>query len=189
MDSEVKELVQFHVTAGFLDVDEIVDDVCEVYETYDDDFQKSVFDHANKLIQNHLNMQKSWNYDTDCDKLDEAFSELDRNGIVARQNFWCCQTCGHSYIKHEMSDSSQHHPIQGYVFFHAQDTESAVKQNYLYLAFGSPLDNEQDSVDVANHIVETLTRHGLDVSWNESVRNRILIKKINWQRRRYTEGF
>ena len=120
----------------------------------------------------------------DNDRLDEAFAELDRHGIVARQNFTCCQTCGHTEISYEIIEAEQHRPVRGYVFFHWQDTESAVRSGYLYLAYGSVSGKESESLVIAQEVVAALRRAGLDVDWDGSVRTRICIRDIEWQRRR-----
>src|SRR4051794_10084988 len=47
--------------------------------------------------------QEPWPDDTDCDRLDAAFAALDADGIVARQHFSCCGTCGHADICEEIA--------------------------------------------------------------------------------------
>lgn len=38
----------------------------------------------------------SWPEVTDCDRLDATFADLKSNGLIAEQNYWCCQTCASS---------------------------------------------------------------------------------------------
>jgi Domain of unknown function (DUF6891) len=45
-----------------------------------------------EAVEAHLAVQERWPAVTDCDLLDRAFEELERAGVVARQNFTCCQT-------------------------------------------------------------------------------------------------
>ena len=45
-----------------------------------------------EAIEAHLAAQEEWPAITDCDLLDRAFEEMERAGIVARQDFTCCGT-------------------------------------------------------------------------------------------------
>lgn len=139
------------------------------------------------LLKAHLETQRFWNFETDCDKLDDAFAELDRSGIVARQNFTCCQTCGHTEIEDEIMDAQEYRRIRGYVFFHQQDSESAAETDCLHLAYGTPDHDEDGSVVIGHEIVTTLRKHKLAVEWNGTIQKRIKIKELHWQRRRLPE--
>ena len=46
--------------------------------------------------------QATWPAETDCDRLDKAFADLEQHGIVARQNFSDCGTCGVAEIPAEI---------------------------------------------------------------------------------------
>ncbi|MDQ7027115.1 MAG: hypothetical protein Q9P01_21875 [Anaerolineae bacterium] len=132
--------------------------------------------------------QKTWTHETDCDKLDEVFAELDRQGIVARQNFTCCQTCGHTEIGYEIDDAMEYRVVRGYVFFHQQDTEHVIATDKLYLAYGSVDGKEEDSVDIGYEVLAALRRARLSVDWNGMIHKRICIQDIQWQRRRLPEA-
>lgn len=141
----------------------------------------------------HLKMQKSWLDETDCDRLDEAFAELDRAGIVARQNYQCCITCGREAIWEQIraaevtSIARDGAPTIGYVFFHQRDTEDAVRNNHLPLSIGATkaetLDAEETKL-IASLVVETLKRYGFEVNWNGEASSRIHIDNLQWQYRR-----
>lgn len=138
------------------------------------------------LMKRHYTEQQTWLHETDCDKLDEAFAELDRCGIVARQNFSCCQSCGHTEIQDEILEAQDYRPIQGYVFFHQQDTEHATDNDRLYLAYGGAIEGEIHALEVAQEVVATLRKAGLTVEWNGLIHKRIAVK-MTWQRRRLPE--
>lgn len=184
------EVIQYQimteVKAGYLSREEIVENafVSLLGECNPEWLEAEATRLADALLAEHLEEQISWTYETDCDRLDEGFAELDRHGIVARQNFTCCQTCGHTEIKAEIIKTKKHRPVRGYVFFHWQDTESAVRSGYLYLAFSSVSGKEQESELVAGEIVASLHHAGLEADWNGSVRTRICIKDVEWKRRR-----
>jgi hypothetical protein len=128
-------------------------------------------------------VQQTWPAVTDCDRLDAAFAELTKNGIVARQDFSCCGTCGVGEIGAEIEQERRAGiAVRGYTFYHLQDTESAVEGYGLCLNYGDLDGNEDASVAIAKEIVQTLERHGLSTTWNGSYSQRIGVK-LNWQRR------
>ncbi|MEO1645928.1 MAG: hypothetical protein AAFR67_12125, partial [Chloroflexota bacterium] len=65
------------------------------------------------LLQAHHDEQRLWASPTDCDLLDEAFAELDRNGHIARQHVTCRQSCGHSDINPEIQQEPAKRPVHG----------------------------------------------------------------------------
>ncbi|MEH1014440.1 hypothetical protein V6U90_15165 [Micromonospora sp. CPCC 206060] len=119
-------------------------------------------------------VEASWPPVTDCDRLDAAFAELNRAGIVARQDFTCCGSCGEAEIGAELSDADE-----GYVFFHAQDTERAAEGGALWLRYGT---TEGPATPVGQRVADTLTRHGLPVDWNGDPGRAIRVP-LTWQRR------
>jgi len=98
--------------------------------------------------------------------------------IVARQNFTCCQNCGHSEIGDEMSESSR-----GYTFFHMQDTDGAIEGGGLYLAFGSTDADGTAEIAIGKEIASAVRAAGLKVEWDETNRARIFVT-VDWKKRR-----
>jgi hypothetical protein len=131
-------------------------------------------------LDRHRAQQGTWPAKTDCDRLNSAFAELDQSGIVARQNFTCCQNCGNHEIGDEIKSAKEKGitPI-GYTFYHMQDTEGAVNGSGLYLAYAG----KTDAVAVANQIIHTLKRHGLEPKWDGNLDTRIFVP-LDWKRRR-----
>lgn len=91
------------------------------------------------------------------EKITSAFKELRKLGYFARQNFWCCQTCGWSAVPEKKADKA--------VFYHAQDKSDLDERGYCYLAWAG------DGAE----IVKTLEKHGLIISWNGQETTRIRI--------------
>lgn len=188
--AEMEREVDCLVRAGFDEREAIIQQTVDYLSgiEYDSDWLLTqVTERVDQRLQQHYAEQKQWTHETDCDRLDDAFAELDRNGIVARQHFACCQTCGHEAMQQEMAVAQRYRPVRGYVFFHRQDTESAVRSGHLYLAYCSVSYKPDEAVPVAQEVVDTLRRAGLEVDWNGSVQTRICIKNITWQRRRWPE--
>jgi len=185
---ELREYILLDVEGGYYNREQIIAHAVEYLldssEYNPELLEETAIQLSDELLAAHFAKQKSWTYETDCDKLDEAFATLDRRGIVARQNFTCCQTCGHAEINFEIDEASKHRPIRGYVFFHEQDVERVVASGFLYLAYGSVSGKSKDSVRIGQEIVNALRNAGLQVQWNGKIEKRIAINAINWQRRR-----
>lgn len=145
-----------------------------------------------EVLDEHRREMATWPAVTDCDRLDAAFDELDERGVLARHHWWCCQTCGHAAMPEEYERVvGKGRPARGYVFYHVQDTESAVSGHGMYLAYGAFSRDDGAEAAVGRDIVDALRRHGLDPSWDGCVTSRILLP-LEWRRRRppkrWTEG-
>ena len=177
--TDIAERARSLVAGGFTPVEAIVDYLVEVFaEDHPElEIRPVVERSAAEAMAAHLASQASWPVRTDCDRIDRAFLALERTGIVARQNFTCCQGCGASEIGAEADGASR-----GYVFYHFQDTESAVAGHGLYLAYGTFKD-DVSALTIAAEIVAQLQREGLQVKWDGKLEKRIHVA-IDWQRRR-----
>lgn len=148
-------------------------------EEYVEDFLDTLMDGIILRAEKEcLEEEKDWPEVTDCDKLTSALMELDEEGIVAREHFTCCGSCGASEI-HDEADENHF----GYVFYHVQDTESAQETGNLYLAYGHVGLAKKSTVEIAEIIVDKLKNFGLDVEWNGNINTRILVKNLKWQKR------
>lgn len=185
---ECRDFVECRVREGFAGRAEIVQGVADYLAgdyDIDDNTVQSVVDEA---LEVHLRDQRSWPERTDCDRLDMAFEILDRGGIVARQNYWCCQTCAGAAITDEMDARKQGgETVRGYIFYHLQDTEGAAKYGHLYLAFGSDPDDPSSTPQIGHEIVVHLEELGFRVAWNGDLAQRIVVE-IDWKRRRADDG-
>ena len=176
--------VRTAVAAGYLAEKEIVEQATELFGEEADEkaVRGFVRESATAAFKAHGEAEKSWPAVTDYDRLRTAFRALERDAIVARENFTCCQTCGSDEIRGEV-EKFKGGPAKGYAFFHQQDTERAVTSGGLYLAYGATADSEAAALDVARRIVKAFEDAGLAVEWDGSWNRRILVK-LNWQRRR-----
>ncbi|MGJ3238714.1 MAG: DUF6891 domain-containing protein [Anaerolineae bacterium] len=184
--NELRTTIALQVRAGYDTREQIINQAfANLLGEYDPIWlEEQIISITDIALRRHYRTQRNWHHITDCDRLDEAFAELDRNGIVARQHFTSCQTRGHAEINQALSEASQHREVQGYVFFHQQDTEVALQNGYLYLAYGSVTGKEQESLAVAYQACGALMRAGLSISWNEHVHSRICVHDLKWQYRR-----
>jgi hypothetical protein len=184
---DLHDFIKVQVAAGFAPIDEIVDEAVEVFTDTAGDLvalRGAALAVTERALSAHVAEQATWFGPTDCDRLDAAFAELDRVGIVARQHFSCCGTCGSHEIHDEMDQAEKAGtPSRGYTFFHVQDTEHAVGGESLYLSYGAAQKDQTASIAIGHEVVATLGRHGLAPAWNGKHANRIALP-LTWQRRR-----
>jgi hypothetical protein len=184
---DLKRFVDCEVRAGFVACAEIPDVAVEVFAG-EPVTEHDVRDYAVRFTARALatlqDESSSWPPITDCDRLDAAFAELEQCGVVARQNFTCCQTCGHDEAWDEVEAARERGTaVIGYTFYHQQDTESAVEGRGLLLAYGATERDDASLVAVAREIETVVRSHGLAVRWDGSVGSRIHVA-IDWKKRR-----
>ena len=92
-------------------------------------------------------------------KLSNAFRELRKEGYFAKQNFWCCQSCGWAAIPDDQSEKA--------VFYHNQDNESKREGKSFCLAWSGD----------GNFICDILRKHGIEVQWEGTSDRRIEVLK------------
>ncbi|MCE6996935.1 hypothetical protein LZG04_19315 [Saccharothrix sp. S26] len=175
--AEVEEYARSVVHAGFSGVEDAVERVVDHFA----DEERPVTEAVARVVvgrvwRERAAEQDGWPERTDVDRLFAAFHALDRGGITARADFTCCQTCGHAEIGDEAREGAR-----GYVFFHQQDTERAVVDGQVWLAYGSF--GEAADEAVGREVVAALSAGGLPVEWNGSASTRIKVGPIAWQKR------
>lgn len=178
---ELRRAVRIELRMGFMPVDDIVQAVVERME--DDERVRPAAEHLLRVESEALrHEQATWPAATDCDRLDAAFQELEARGIVARQDFSCCQNCGSGEIWAEVEDAKAGGlDVRGHTYYHAQDTEGAAEGVGLYLAYGAV--EEDGTAEIGREIVAVLNAHGLATEWDGSPKTRILVP-LDWKRRR-----
>ena len=176
------------VRAGYYSREEIADWVADIAE--DEGLDPYIFD-ADGLVAREIAdlraEQMHWPAVTEWDRLDAALEALEMNGIVARQDFTCCGSCGMAEIDAEIDRfEARGVTARGYVFFHQQDTESAVDGQGLYFNYGGRDTGERSALRVGEELVQALRRAGLKPKWNGDLGRRIFLP-IDWKRR-WTDG-
>jgi hypothetical protein len=134
-----------------------------------------------------LQDQVTWPSETDSDRLDRAFAALEQSHVIARQDFTCCQSCGHAEIWDEVGDEDD--VWRGYVFFHSQDTDRAIDGGGLYLGYGSATGEQAATTAIGDDVVAALRAVGLSVTWDGSLNSRIRVEPFEWRRRLDPEDF
>lgn len=184
--SELREQVRRDVAAGFEDGATIAETAVAAFEDQADPaFLRT---HVRRFVEEelaaHADEQLGWPRPTDCDRLDAAFAALERAGVVARQHFTCCGTCGLAEIDREIAAADAGGVrTRGYTFYHWQDTEAAVEGYGIYLYYGSCAEGEAADLAIGREIEAELSRQGLAPVWNGQLDRRIEVP-LDWKRRR-----
>ncbi|TLS42810.1 hypothetical protein FE633_28710 [Streptomyces montanus] len=135
---------------------------------------------VNRLWLERLDEQATWTGTTDPDRIERAFAALELGGIVAREDFTCCRSCGMSEI-HAEADGKE--DARGFVFFHHQGTESAAEGHGLALYYGAFDDSEEGTAEIGREVVAALTAAGLSPEWDGSPAKSIEVRDLDWRKR------
>jgi hypothetical protein len=182
--ADLETYIQAKVKEGFDDRETIIgnalDFICADQDC-PDEWVEALVDQA---LYQHYQAQLTWASPTDCDRLDQAFDALNRKGIVARQHFLCCRTCGISQIDEIVQDLQvKAYPVRGYVFYDFQSTDVTIDGNRLYLFYGATSMDTSDTLALGYEVKGILESFGVMVDWDGNIRNPIFLS-IKWQRRR-----
>lgn len=136
-----------------------------------------------KELANCILEETTWPDITDCDRLKVAFEKLDKKGILVKENFACCLSCGNGEI---LDHIKEHH--YGATFYHMQDTENAQDMEDgptgIYLAYGrTGLSSPFSTKEIAEQIIEGIEAEGLKVEWDRNEKTRIFVHMQDWKRR------
>lgn len=188
-DDEVREdirrVVTSMVASGFKSRADIVQAIEDVAGDADDPepFVAFGMEELNAEMTRQQAREATWSGPSDCDLLDQAFADLEQSGIVARQDFTCCGTCGVAEIGDEIDKLEESGTkARGYTFYHTQDTESAVEGYGLYLNYGDVEGTKEGSAAIGREIASKLQSLGLKVDWDGALSKRIGVK-LTWRRR------
>ena len=109
--------------------------------------------------------------------LNKAFAKLRKTGIIARQNYLCCQSCGCAGVDRDFIRLSAENQASktGFCFYHRQDSDSRDRGHNFHLTFGVFRESRGDPVAIGQKIVEVLVGCGIPAKWNGSSDTRICI--------------
>lgn len=125
------------------------------------------------------------------DALKHAFTELRKHGILALHDWTCCNTCGLADVEqlvYELAARNKH--VRGFVFYHAQATDAALRDGVLYLNFGNVGTDDSDAAAevIGKEIVAALQAAGLATEWTGSANQKIVAKLTGELKRTRTPG-
>lgn len=181
LERTASDFVSVAVALGRQACASIVDDTVEHLHGYGDPgaLRALAWRVVEPAFARHLAAQATWPERTDSDRLSDAFRALDASGIVAREEFTCCQSCGTTEIGGEVVDIEA---CRGYVFYHSQDADHAVAGHDLWLSYG--LFERETTPEIGEEVAAALRAEGLEVDWDGSPDKRLRVP-LKWARRRH----
>lgn len=183
---ELRGYVVNDLRGGYVPLEQIVDRALEVVDAQPHG-EAALRKRAQRILDDGIAAYRAesaaWPEQTDYDRLKQAFAALESQGVVCRQNFTCCSTCGTAEIGGEMDAAREDGgEVRGYAFFHMQDTERAIDGGGLWLNYGAVEEGETAALAVGQRIADAIAAAGLRVEWNGDWNQRIHVP-LDWQRR------
>jgi hypothetical protein len=180
-EADVVRFARQLVRGGYDSYDDIISSVRDCAE----DRLPQSFEAA-KIVESEIRALKedqlTWPVSTDFDRLQDAIFALERKGIVTRQHFTCCQTCGHAEIGDEIAKyEAAGRQAHGYAFFHQQATESAVEGGDINFAYGI-VGDRHSAAEIAQQVADQIRAAGLRVDWNGKDTTCVMVG-LDWKRR------
>jgi hypothetical protein len=130
---------------------------------------------------------KKFNYDYDNagkTKLSKAFKALRKEGLIAKQNFACCGSCGCYEIGEQAKLRAKligKFP-KGYVFFNRQSTQSMYQTGTVHLSYAAFYSRNDvrrkecfTDVEIGNLIVDKMSEVGLATEWDGDTDRCVLV--------------
>jgi hypothetical protein len=107
--------------------------------------------------------------------LAQAFKAMREAGLVARQNFSCCQNCATYDLAVYMKENPGKHV--GYAYYHSQDGAKLNELGNVYIAYGSePEGDDKANIKIGSMVADALRAAKLDVAWDGDVSKRIFVR-------------
>ncbi|MCI0700346.1 MAG: hypothetical protein L0241_04630 [Planctomycetia bacterium] len=182
--SEAKARIRYEVWSGEYDPGEvfiIIDE--EVFDSdgeHDDWLRTTI----RKEFQKKRAAERTWPKVTDYDRLDQLFSALREQGILAVHDAGYTQSEGwEDAFEVYRDEGGKRSGITGLCFHTTQDMESAIDGDGLWLAYGHISGDGRKGVVIGRRLRASCEEFGFAVEWNGSVKTRILLKGFRWQRR------
>jgi hypothetical protein len=183
--SELKAAIRHYVFSGFYDASEVVKILMgSIFEGLDLD-RTTLRAEVKKAFTTKKIAEKKWPEQTDCDRLDAVFAALHRQRILAVQNAGYTLSDGLADVAElYFAAHGQDSGYIGYCFYHGQDLERVVDSGELSLAFGGITGDGERGVEIGKVIKTAFESAGFKVKWNSTMKQRLLVKGIKWQRRK-----
>jgi hypothetical protein len=180
----ILNLIKTNVWSGYYSKDDVYQMIEDVLDEHADEslLRAAVVPEFRKKYQ----AEATWPTTTDCDRLDDAFAELNNNGVIALHNTGMTMSDGEEDVS-QVLQARGRSSVKGYCFYHGQDVERAVNGGGLWIAFGDLDGIAEQKRAVGERIKALLERHGLNVEWNGNPERRLGIPKLDWKRRRRPE--
>ncbi|MER7180590.1 hypothetical protein ABT404_14105 [Streptomyces hyaluromycini] len=183
--ARAEEQVRALLRDGYLGIDRLVEETVYLMEDGGQDGPPPVSSaQAREIVERlwteRVAEQRAWTGLTDPDRLTRAFAALERAGIVAREDFTCCRSCGMTEIGAEAEDAGG---ARGFAFFHHQGTRGAAEGHGLSLYYGGFDASAGTTTAVGREVAAALAAAGLSAVWDGNPDKAIELTPLTWHKR------
>ncbi len=207
-DEDLAEQAKQAVLPGFMDRDGAIERVREALELDEQDPRPAAA--VDSVWAQRKTEEASWSGVSDYDRLRAAFDDLQADGVVARMNFSCCNTCGTDEIDGERTPleagEGYGYRESAYTFFHQQDADRLADTPttlfLTYSAWRSATDIDPGLLAAARagdataraevvaitdgrvggRVAASLRDRGLTVAWDGNPKQRIAVQISDWRK-------
>lgn len=182
---ELEEQITDTIRAGFLSDDEILEN-CEEYieEEYPEEADNITGDALREIIATYRNKFRNTGSQENFLRLDSAFRNLNRQGIVSLHCAGYVQSDGFDDCNEIATERDKNgEKVIGCCFYTMQDLEHILhgESELLYFSFGNYFD-EPTAVEVGRIIVKEFEAAGFAVYWTQTADTKIAIKNLVWDK-------
>ena len=177
---ELEEQIIYSIKIGFLSNEEIQEECEEYIENYDDVGKISSEEFLEIVMKFRKEFQNVGEQENFL-KLDLAFKNMEKQGIVALHEDCACGFEDCTEIAAKRYENGE--KVIGCCFYTSQDVERILDGNRLfYFSFGNCFE-EPTTEEVGQIIVEELEKVGFVVQWNQSADTKIAIVDFVWDKK------
>lgn len=183
--NEALEQLELDVKFGFDDEETIFERIREMFYDEEDFDEAWLRASISERYKQHQQESVTWSHPTDFEKIATAFDQLIADKIV------CLHKAGYTRQDAEgdcmeVIEQLAEAGVQtlGYCYYHEQDLGRVADADGggLLLGFDSATQDDSQALQVANKIVEAMTRQGFKINWNGTVDQRIEVLNVRWQK-------
>ena len=138
--------------------------------------------HGTKLMAEKREAEAAWPTRTDWDRLAEAFSALERDGVLALHNAEYTTSDAHGDAW-DIIARSQEGTWRGFAYYHRQDVERVVDGMPLFFGFEAVAKDEAAKREAGEVVAAALREAGFSVDWNGDPETRMSVADIDWKKR------
>ena len=186
LQEEVIDLIERELTYGFMEEDELLEEMLDTFADDDVDPQWIGRQVHERFVERQREIAE-WDPEVanDFDRLANAFDELCEHRIIALHRAGYTNEDGIEEVTEAFKALAERGiSPKGYVFYHTGHLEKAVdeKRRRLDLVFGAAGRAESQLREVGNLITLTLQRYDLDARWGGDPGENIRIHNVDWEK-------
>jgi hypothetical protein len=116
-------------------------------------------------------------------KINKAFRLMRKAGLIAKQNYWCCQGCAGCAITNEAVQLlTAGKTVKGCCFYHKQDEDDRKEGYDFHLAYGTMQSSSLGQIGTSNEeigqiVAQCLREAEVPYEWDGKGNTRIMVKQ------------